>query len=96
MAVLSDILGLLDRWPAWKAMTEAPARITALEARIAALEARMKPGGVACPACGGAMGLVSQKPHPIFGDVGGLMLRSYRCDACGFAQELEFNPTSAR
>lgn len=91
-----DILAILDKWPAWKALTEAPAKIAALEARIAALEARMKPGGVACPKCGGGMGYISHRPHPIFGDVGGMQMRTYRCDTCDLTQELEFDPSKTR
>lgn len=77
-------------------MTEAPAKIAALEARIAALEAKAKPGGVSCPQCGGGMGFVSQKPHAIFGDVGGLLVRTYRCEACGITQDAEFDPSRTR
>lgn len=39
MAVLSDILALLDRWDEWRRIREAPARIDALERRLAQLEA---------------------------------------------------------
>lgn len=39
MFTVKDLLVLLDKWPAWKRITEAPARIDALEARMAKLEA---------------------------------------------------------
>lgn len=48
-----DLLALLDKIPAWKAIGEAPARVDALEQRLAALERRLErcPGD-ACPRCG--------------------------------------------
>lgn len=84
MAVLSDILALLDRWDEWKKIKAAPARIDALEQRLAALEATTpKQAGKSCPACGEpAVRRVSIKPHPDFGDMGAVN-EVWNCTACG-------------
>ncbi|KAG5716814.1 hypothetical protein E4T56_gene17452, partial [Termitomyces sp. T112] len=72
LAVLSDILALLDKWPLWKRMTEAPSRIDDLEKRLAALEATPKRApGKTCKACGEpAMRLTASVADPIMGDLG--------------------------
>lgn len=53
MAVLKDILAILDKWPTWRRMTEAPDRIEKLEKRMSELEDHLsaKPRGEMCPIC---------------------------------------------
>lgn len=41
MVNLDTILKLLDRWPAWKRLTDLPGQVEALERRIAALEGQL-------------------------------------------------------
>lgn len=93
MAVVSDILKLLETWPAWARLKAAPDRVDALEKRVAALEAALaqRPARDACPKCGGALAIDGDKPHPMFG-VMGVRVRSLRCAACGFATEKELKP----
>lgn len=89
MAVLSDILALLDKWPLWKRMTEAPSRIDDLEKRLAALEATPKRApGKTCKACGEpAMRLTASVADPIMGDLGA-KVETWTCSACSFAENI--------
>jgi predicted RNA-binding Zn-ribbon protein involved in translation (DUF1610 family) len=53
VATLDNILTLLDKWPRWKRMNEAPDRIDELIARIEHLEAALaKCPAEGCPFCG--------------------------------------------
>lgn len=74
-------------------MRAAPAKLAALEARIAALEARAgaKPAGKACEYCGGALQLLDEKPHHLFGDLG-IKVQTWKCAACGKTREEERKP----
>jgi ribosomal protein L37AE/L43A len=92
MGTLEDIMKTLERIPLWKRLTALPAEVQELRARVEALEAQLagKPGTL-CPICN-ATGFkrVSSKPHPEFG-FAGIKLDSYRCDACGHAEDRERN-----
>ena len=85
---MSDILKLLDKWPTWKKMKEAPERIEALETRLANLEERLKRApGEACPRCGVlAYRVASSKKDPIMGEAGALV-RTMECEECGFTED---------
>lgn len=89
MAVLSEILALLDKWPLWKRLKEAPDRLDELEQRLAALEvAPRKAPGKPCKACGEpAMRLTSSEPDPIMGDLGAKR-ETWTCGACAFAEDI--------
>lgn len=88
MPSLKDLLAVLDRWPRWKRIVEAPARIDALERRLAALEAAQHaPPLETCPSCGQkACRLTGARPDRLFAHTGGTR-RSYRCDNCGQESE---------
>ncbi len=48
-----------------------------------------------CPICQtGKLKVVGVKPHPIFGDVGGLQVRTLKCDSqeCPHTEEREYDP----
>lgn len=84
MAVLSEILTLLEKWGPWKRISETPDRVDALERRLAALEEKApKQAGKPCPACGEpAVRRTSSKPHARFGGMGA-MEEIWTCSACG-------------
>lgn len=88
MAVLADIIALLDQWPLWKRIKSTPDRIDALERQLAALEARLsRAPGEACPKCGALEFRVeSTTPHPDLGDMG-VNIRQCKCGACGFTEQ---------
>lgn len=53
MSTLDSILSLLNKWPAWKRITDAPDRLDALEARVSALEKELgRCPAEGCPFCG--------------------------------------------
>jgi len=88
MSTLEGILQLLDKWPAWKRIRQAPERLDALEKRVAELESRLERApGEACPRCGELTWRVS-KSHPDrdFGDHG-ITIRTMKCEKCGFEEE---------
>lgn len=84
MAILSEILALLDKWPEWKRVRQAPDRIDALEKRLAALEATTpEQAGEPCPACGKpAMRRTSQEERKLAGHLVGVT-DVWTCSACG-------------
>lgn len=90
MAILSEILALLDKWPEWKRVREAPARLDALEKRMALLEQKAPvTAGRPCPACGQpAMRRTGVKPDPMFGDMG-VKLETWTCASCGGTDEVQ-------
>jgi Zn finger protein HypA/HybF involved in hydrogenase expression len=48
-----------------------------------------------CPLCrSGKLAIISVRPHPIFGDVGGLQQRTLKCDnpKCGHTEERDHDP----
>ena len=88
MAVLSEILAALNAWPKWKALSELPEKVAALEARLVALEGAPKAApGQPCPSCGARAFRVtgSRKSDGPFGELGA-MSRNYKCSACGFTE----------
>ena len=88
MSTLDGILGLLNNWPAWKRITEAPERVDALESRVAALEDKLRLApGEACPKCGALeFRTESEKPHPLMGALGA-RIRTLKCGACDHSEE---------
>jgi hypothetical protein len=87
----SDILKILDKLPLWKTLSTLPARLDALERRVAALEgasAKNQADAINCPACGGAMKFVAERPDPAFGRLG-VKERDLRCE-CGHATTLQW------
>ncbi|MBS7810516.1 hypothetical protein [Roseococcus pinisoli] len=91
MLGLSDILAVLDRWPTWKALKEAPARIEALEKRLSALEASPTNPETVCPVDGTQMKWEGEVPSRHFG-VFGQMDETWRCPACGLARIVQRKP----
>jgi hypothetical protein len=86
LAILSEVLALLDKWGPWKRITEAPGRLDDLEKRLAALE-RTAPrqAGKSCPACGEpAVRRTSSIPHPDrLLSMAGITQETWECSACG-------------
>ena len=74
MGLLEDIMKTLERIPAWKRLQGLPDHVQRLEARIAQLEAQLGPAaGDVCPKCKArTFRLISSRPHPTFGRLGGL------------------------
>jgi hypothetical protein len=89
MSTLDSILSLLDKWPAWKRITEAPAKIDQLETRLAKLETKLQRApGDACPKCGAwDFRVIKSLPHsnPAFGSLGDAA-RKMKCGECGFEE----------
>jgi len=90
LAILSEILALLDKWPEWKRVREAPARIDALEKRLAALEVAPKAAaGKQCLACGEpASRRTSSKKDPGPFGMMGAKIETWTCGACGDTEEV--------
>ncbi|WP_368933530.1 hypothetical protein [Brevundimonas naejangsanensis] len=67
-----DIVKALEAMPLWKRLTALPDRVEQLERRLAALEASRAtaPSAGTCKFCHGALRVISEVPHPIFGDFG--------------------------
>ena len=87
MSTTSELLGLLDKIPAWKRINEVPARIDTLEKRLADLEKKMAGGGDICPRCKQpTFALIESKPDDTFGELG-FQKRTYKCEACGFSEK---------
>lgn len=93
MSTLASILELLNKWPAWKRITEAPERIDALTRRVADLERKIaRAPGEACPSCGAlAYRTESSKPHPVMGEVG-VIIRTMRCGDCNYTENRTVTP----
>lgn len=77
-------------------LADAKIKMAGLMDENATLKERIKSltstSGERCPKCGQrAFQLVSSKPHPIFGDVGG-MEREYKCASCGFVESKLVTP----
>ncbi len=101
MSAIADVAKLLEQIPIWKRLKGMPAEIEGLQARVAALEALVKtrPAAETCPLCNsGSLKVTSVKPHPIFGDVGGLQERTMKCDnsSCGHTETREYDPNKRR
>jgi len=87
MSTLDSILQLLNKWPAWKRITDTPDKLDKLEGRLAALEEKLRRApGEACPKCGEwTWRVVSSQPSRAFGDMG-VVDRLMRCEQCGFEE----------
>jgi hypothetical protein len=89
MSTLDSILSLLEKWPAWKRIKEAPTKIEQLEGRISELESKLRRApGEACPSCGAwEFRAIKSMPHhnPAFAHLGAVM-RKMKCGQCGFEE----------
>jgi predicted RNA-binding Zn-ribbon protein involved in translation (DUF1610 family) len=94
MSTVESILDLLNKWPKWKRVTDAPDRVDELEKRLAALENKLQGApGEACPKCGAlAMRAVSEQKAPGPLGITGTRLRVSKCEDCGFATEQTIIP----
>jgi hypothetical protein len=83
MSTLDSILELLNKWPAWKRITQSPERVDELERRVVTLEERLRRApGEGCPYCGAlAMRLVKEVPDAALG-IAGVTNATYRCEEC--------------
>jgi hypothetical protein len=92
LSTVSSILKLLEQWPAWRRITQAPAEIDALRRRVEMLEATLRaPGRRAdeCPACHSlTWRIVGNRKDADFGDMG-VSYDQWRCSTCGRTQEVE-------
>jgi uncharacterized protein with PIN domain len=94
---VSDILKILDQVPIWRAMTQLPKRVQALEEKLAALEARLaaSPPQAAAPAqpcryCGErALRLTSSERSKRPSGRLGARDEVWTCSACGRWEERE-------
>ena len=91
MALLGDIMQVLESVKGWKEIQAAPARIDALERRVAQLESalKIKPAGDFCPKCHTAtLKVVAEGPaHTHALRLSGIKMRALACSdgACGYA-----------
>jgi hypothetical protein len=87
MVGVSDIVALLELWPGWKRVRDAPARVDALEERLAAVEwLASVPADARCQRCWkGIMCVTHDTPDALLGAAGAVR-RHRKCDApgCGF------------
>lgn len=92
MSALSSLLELLNKWPAWKRITEAPAEIDALRRRVELLEASLRqasPKPDECPRCHALQWrLMGNRKDADFGDMG-VSYDTWRCGSCGYSREVE-------
>jgi len=95
MLSVSDILAILDKIPAWKAVVGLPKRVAEMEARLAALEGGSKssraPSATDCPKCHATMIVEAEDDDPIFGTFG-MKQHILRCEVCGNRATRQFNP----
>lgn len=93
MATLDNILALLNKWPAWKRITESPDRLDQLESRVEQLERKLRrEPGEACPRCGErAVRVKEAKRDALFGDLGARK-HVVECEECGFSDERLVTP----
>jgi hypothetical protein len=91
---VSDILKLLEQVPGWKALSQLPKRLAALEDRVAALETKAGrntgPAALECPICGGAMRVVAESAHVHFGSMG-MKTHAMEC-SCGHKTTRDYVP----
>jgi hypothetical protein len=94
MSTVDSILDLLNKWPKWKRITEAPDRVDELTRRLATLEGKLlRAPGDACPKCGALdFRVESSKRHPMMGDMG-VIVRTMRCGDCSFKEEKTVTPS---
>jgi hypothetical protein len=88
VSTLQSILDLLNKWPEWKRVTEAPDRVDELERRMAALEEKLKKApGERCPKCG-ELSLRASGSGPARGAAKAAGAREHimvcETDGCGF------------
>ena len=82
MSTLESILNLLNKWPAWKRITQSPARIDELEKRIKSVEDKIKGSGELCPFCKQpTLELLEIIPDKMFGDLG-VNVHKFKCSSC--------------
>lgn len=85
-------MGLLDKWPAWRRIKDAPAEIDALRKRMELLEAALQQRAKAedeCPRCRAlTWRLVGNRKDKHFGEMG-VSYDQWRCSACNFEREIE-------
>jgi hypothetical protein len=93
MFALKDVLELLDRWPSWKRIQEAPEQIEGLKTRIAELEKRLaRCPGEGCPSCGeSSYRTVLSRPHEKMGRLG-VIVRTMKCEKCAFTEDKTVTP----
>jgi hypothetical protein len=94
MFALKDILELLDRWPTWKKIQDAPEKIEDLEKRFTELEKRLaRCPGEGCPSCGElSYRAISSTPHHTFP---GVVVRTMKCGECEFTEDKMITPKSS-
>jgi C4-type Zn-finger protein len=94
MFALKDILELLDRWPTWKKIQEAPEQIGILQKRVTELENKLaRAPGEACPSCGELeYRAASSTPHKRLGNMG-VIERQMKCSKCGYSEKKTITPS---
>lgn len=88
MVGLKDLLAVLDKWPVWKRVKEAPDRIDNLENRVEALEKRLeKVPGDACPACGSLAMRLTEQGRRMGGGLTSYRHDVWTCEECSYEEE---------
>ena len=87
MFAIKDLLALLEEWPKWKRVRDAPEALDALSLRVLELEKKLaRCPGEACPHCGELEFRVEKSgPAGRYAMVGEFE-REKRCQKCGYSE----------
>jgi len=87
VATLDNIISLLEKWPVWKRITEAPDRIDRLESQIESLKAKLtkppKARGEPCRKCGEHAARLKDTRGPMGDAPQRYVEETWACEACG-------------
>ena len=85
MKAVDDVLSILEKWPAWKRITEAPARLDALEAQLQTLEKELvrQRSRKICPFCGSFSWHMEWSSHPTEFEEMSWRDETWACESCG-------------
>lgn len=98
MEIIDTIRKALEGWSTWQRLLRAADKVDELERQIAELrgDKAAGPPREACPRCGERRFIMlSSAPDPIFGDAG-VVIRGYRCTACGLEESRQIDTLQQR
>ena len=88
MVGLKDLIGLLEKWPAWKRISEVPDRVDGIEQRLTKLEQLLaKAPGDACPKCGERAMRLTQPGRRLGSYPKEFRHDKWTCEKCGHLDE---------